>query len=77
MKARPRAELLLDNIGQLLTLEPEQGEGRLGIIRNAAVAIGDGRILNVGSRSTIEEGVAIDGKTRRHDVGGHVVLPGL
>src|SRR5215210_8760548 len=35
----------------LATLEPGAGEGPLGIVRNAAIAIEDGRILRVGKRT--------------------------
>jgi imidazolonepropionase len=35
----------------LATMEPGAGEGPLGIVRNAAIAIADGRILRVGKRT--------------------------
>src|SRR4030095_16276079 len=37
----------------IATLEPGAGEGPLGIVRNAAVAIEDGRILRVGKRTEL------------------------
>jgi imidazolonepropionase len=35
----------------LATMEPGSGEGPLGLVRNAAIAIADGRILRVGKRT--------------------------
>ena len=37
----------------LATMEPGAGEGPLGIVRNAAIAIEDGRILRVGKRTEL------------------------
>ncbi len=50
----------------IATLEPGVGEGPLGIVRNAAIAIEDGRILRVGKRTDLagfraKEVVALDG----------------
>src|SRR6186997_1100176 len=37
----------------LATMEPGAGEGPLGIVRNGAIAIEDGRVLRVGSRTEL------------------------
>jgi imidazolonepropionase len=42
------ADLVVHNIGQLVTCEPTQGEGPLGLLENAAVAARDGQIVWVG-----------------------------
>jgi imidazolonepropionase len=62
--------LVLDNIGQLVTCDPEVGDGALGIRANAALAIEDGRVAAV----TDAGGAAGD---RNVDVGGRAVIPGF
>lgn len=42
------ADLVIHDIGQLVTCEPAQGEGVLGLLENAAVAARDGHIVWVG-----------------------------
>src|SRR6266567_2655280 len=42
------ADLVVHNIGQLVTCEPAQGEGTLGLLEHAAVAARDGNIVWVG-----------------------------
>ena len=34
--------LLIDNVGTLVTNDPELGEGPLGLIEDAALVLGDG-----------------------------------
>lgn len=64
--------LLVDNIGELVTNWAEHGtDGPLGIHRNAALAIEDGRIVWVGSQ---QDAPAAD---HRIDAGGRAVLPGF
>lgn len=65
--------LLIDNIGVLVTNDPEVGEGRLGLIRNAAVVLGDGIVHWVGPRARIPQGSA----GTRHDLAGRAALPGF
>jgi formiminoglutamase len=64
---------LIDGIGTLVTNDPEAGEGRLGLIRDAAVIIGDGSVQWVGASSAVPEG----GAGRRIDADGAAVLPGF
>jgi imidazolonepropionase len=59
----------IDNIGLLVTNDPELGEGPLGIVRNAAVVIEDGNVSAVQGA-----GAATD---RRIDAGGRCVIPGF
>ncbi|MEU4470338.1 imidazolonepropionase [Micromonospora sp. NPDC023888] len=61
--------LLVDNIGELVTNGP--GKGPLGIRRDAAVLVEEGRVAWVGSSATAP---AAD---RRVDAGGAAVLPGF
>jgi imidazolonepropionase len=73
-----RIDLLLRNAAELLTLSPSSGdESGLGIVRNGAVAIQDGRISWVGETSALpKESVLIPGG-REIDCSGKVVMPGL
>src|SRR5919197_6402121 len=45
------ADLVVHGIGQLVTCEPTQGEGPLGLLEHAAVAARDGQIVWVGPTS--------------------------
>jgi imidazolonepropionase len=61
--------LVIDNIGLLVTCDPERGEGPLGIVRDAAVVIEAGRV------SAIEPaGASAD---EQLDVEGRCVIPGF
>jgi imidazolonepropionase len=63
------SSLVIDNVGQLVTNDPELGEGPLGIVRDAAVVIDDGRVVAVE-----RAGVVAD---ERLDAEGRCVLPGF
>jgi imidazolonepropionase len=58
---------VIDRIGLLVTNDPHVGEGPLGIVRDAAVVIEHGRVLEV-----VSAGVAADD---RIDAGGRCVIP--
>ncbi len=61
--------LVIDNIGLLVTCDPELGEGPLGLVRDAAVVIEGDRV------TAIERaGAAADD---RLDAGGRCVIPGF
>src|SRR6188474_1699809 len=61
--------LVIDNIGLLVTCDPAQGEGPLGIVRDAAVVVEGDRV------TAIERaGAAADD---RLDAGGRCVIPGF
>ena len=59
------------NIGELCTADPSEGEGPLGILRNAAVVAVDGRVAWVGPAAEFPD---VD---VAHDVAGAAVLPGF
>ena len=59
----------IDNIGLLVTNDPELGEGPLGLVRDAALVIEDGRVAAVEPA-----GAAAD---ERFDAGGRCVIPGF
>ncbi len=80
------ADLVIRNIGQLLTMDPASG-GRgdaaadpvagLGLVINAAVAIKGERILWTGRERELAAAVSIDAKTVSIDAGGSAAMPGL
>jgi imidazolonepropionase len=59
----------IDGIGLLVTNDPERGEGPLGIVRDAAVVIENGRVAAVESA-----GPDVD---ERFDAAGRCVIPGF
>ena len=61
--------LALDNIGLLVTADPELGEGPLGTVRDAALIVSGERIEAIAGA-----GAAAD---ERIDVGGRCVIPGF
>src|SRR5579884_2693016 len=61
--------LVIDNIGQLVTCHPELGEGRLGVVRDAALVL-------EGSHVTAIEPAGAAGDDRL-DAGGRCVIPGF
>jgi imidazolonepropionase len=66
-------DVLIDNIGNLVTNAPGIGEGPLGVVREAALVLAGGVVAWVGPRSAVPEGAA----TERVDAGGRAVLPGF
>ncbi len=78
--SKPRAEVLIHNIGQLLTLEgpaPMRAADSLSVVADGAVAMGGGRILTAGGRHQVCEAVSSDENTQYYDAGGGLVTPGL
>lgn len=67
------ADLLLANIGQLVTNDPDQG-GLLGIVDDAAVAISDGSIVWAGSEGRLPPDFL---DLPIHDAAGAAVVPGF
>ncbi len=61
---------MLTNIGELVTSDAARGEGPLGILREAALVIEDGRVAWVGPATSSP---AVDEEL---DLGGAAVLPG-
>lgn len=64
-------DLVLADIPLLLTMDPAQGEGPLGAVRDAAVAVEGGRIAWIGPNAEAPSA------TTRLSAAGAVVLPGL
>lgn len=63
---------LLTGIAELVTNDPAIGDGSpLGLLRDAALVVEDGRVAWVGSA------VRAPGADRRRDLGGRAVIPGF
>jgi imidazolonepropionase len=62
--------LLIDNIGQLVTADPNTGAGPLGVLEDAAVVIEGGRIAAIEPADTVGADEAIDAD-------GRAVIPGF
>jgi imidazolonepropionase len=71
--APPVGSVLVDNIGELVTNDPERGDGPLGIVRDAAVLVVDGVVVYAGPRSAVPEHGALE----HVDAGGAAVIPGF
>ncbi|HEV8322674.1 MAG TPA: imidazolonepropionase [Myxococcota bacterium] len=82
-------DLLVRDIGQLVTCDPARaaghpgtpggaaaGAGALGVVQDAAVVIAGGRVVWAGRAADIPEGV-IPGGAEELDAGGACVLPGF
>ncbi|HZN90568.1 MAG TPA: imidazolonepropionase [Thermoleophilaceae bacterium] len=65
--------LLIDNVGALVTNDPELGAGRLGLIEDAAIVFEDGLVRWAGPRRATPEAAADE----RVDAGGRALIPGF
>jgi imidazolonepropionase len=73
--AKPTADLLLVDAAEAVTCEP-RGSDLLGRLSGGTVAIGQGRVLAVGTRREVTEAVNAE-SARVVDVRGMVVAPGF
>ena len=64
------SSLVVDDIGLLVTNDPSLGEGPLGVVRNAALVLADGRV------AAIEQAGVADADERL-DAAGRCVIPGF
>ncbi len=71
------ADLIVHNIGQLVTCEPAQGEGVLGVLENAAVAAKDGHVVWVGPTGRWQWRLEPTHDITVLDAGGACALPGF
>jgi imidazolonepropionase len=76
MTAGP-ADLVLDNLAELVTCEPSLGDGEVGVIARGALAARGGRIVWVGPESRLSAEVAVALDAERINGGGRVALPGF
>ena len=71
-------DLIIKNAEELLTLSlSSREESGLGIIRNGAVAIKEGRIFWIGKTEELSEKFFLNRNGREIDATGKVVMPGL
>ncbi len=75
-------DLVIDNIGLLLTASPSDGSGdALGLVPDAAMACGHGRVLWLGRSADLDAWLKRSGgdpsQATRLDAGGRLVTPGL
>jgi len=70
-------DFLLVGAGELLTLQPESGEGPLGIIRGGAVGALDGQLVWVGRTADVRKAIWLIPGGRELDARGLVVMPGF
>jgi len=66
---QPDRTLVIDNIGLLVTNDPELGEGPLGIVRNASIVIAHNTVVAVGPAGAVADECL--------DAEGACVLPGF
>jgi imidazolonepropionase len=71
------ADLVVHGIGQLVTCEPTQGEGPLGLLESAAVAARQGQIVWVGPTSRWQGRLQLPPHATIVDAQGCCVLPGF
>ena len=64
--------LLVDHIGQLVTNDPSVGDGPLGLVRDAALVVEDGRVVWVGPSASVDRGT-----DEVLDAAGAAVVPGF
>lgn len=69
MNGTPGRSTVVDNVGLLVTNDPSLGDGPLGIVRDAAVVLQDGRVVAI-----TRAGAPAD---HRIDAGGRCVVPGF
>ncbi len=71
-------DLLIKSAGELLTLSTSsRDETDLGILRNGAIAIREGRIFWIGKTEELPGDFVLASKRREIDATGKVVMPGL
>lgn len=71
------ADLVIHGIGQLVTCEPTQGQGPLGLQEDAAVAARDGVIVWVGASNRWETRLELAQGAVIVDAGGRCATPGF
>ena len=71
------ADLVVHNIGQLVTCEPGQGEGALGTLERGAVAAKDGHVIWVGPEGRWQWRLSLEPDATVIDAEGCCAVPGF
>jgi hypothetical protein len=73
-----KVDLIIKNASELLTLSPAfKEESGLGIIRNGALAVKNGKIVWIGKTNELSESLALKRNGKEFDAAGKVAMPGL
>jgi imidazolonepropionase len=73
-----KVDLIIKNASELLTLSPvSKEESGLGIIRNGAIVVENGKISWVGKTKELSKRILLRQKGKKIDAQGKVVMPGL
>src|SRR4030066_961211 len=73
-----KVDLIIKNASELLTLSPAfKEESGLGIIRNGALAVKNGKISWIGKTNELSESLGLKRNGKEFDATGKVVIPGL
>ena len=73
-----KVDLIIKNASELLTLSPvSKEESGLGIIRNGAIVVENGRISWVGKTEELSKRILLKQKGKKIDAKGKLVMPGL
>ena len=76
-------DLFIENANELVTLESKKGYkiredmNELGIIKNGAIAVKNGKIVSVGEKSEVKNEINIGKNTKIIDAKGKTVIPGF
>src|SRR4030065_2783377 len=75
---KTEVDLIIKNAAELLTLSPSfKEESGLGIIRNGAITVKEGKIFWVGQMGELPKEVALGQYGREINATGKVAMPGL
>jgi imidazolonepropionase len=73
-----KVDLIIKSAGELLTLSPIiKEESGLGIIRNGAIVVKNGKISWVGKTEELSKRILLKQKGKKIDAKGKVVMPGF
>jgi imidazolonepropionase len=73
-----KVDIIIKNAGELLTLSAShKEESGIGIVRNGALAIKNGRILWIGKTDELSKAFGLNSRGKEIDATGKVVMPGL
>jgi imidazolonepropionase-like amidohydrolase len=71
-------DLLIQNAEELLTLSPSfKEESGLGIIRNGALAVKEGKLFWIGKTNELTNDFILNSKGLEMDATGKVVMPAI